>query len=177
MVGTNDSKRNEALLECLSSLPRKIIAIHELDNLPEFILHDICSETCFNLHKAAYFVDNPDFNTCKGVAGFCSHEACDVHNQLWQDPASFSAFMQESPFNKQVRAMLLESVVRNKLMHEDVVNRIAQQLGFMHPAWCTWHLKHFNDGLIVYEKADLDDTAFDQHFLNTLHLLGFCAIR
>jgi len=177
MVGTNDSKRYEALLEHLSSLPRKIIAIHELDNLSEFILHDICSESCFNLDKAAYFVDNPDFDTCKGIAGFCSHEAYGDYNRLWDDPPSFSAFTRESPFNQRVRSLILESVVRNKLMHEDMVKRIASELGFAHPAWCSWHLKHFNDGLIVYEKADSDDALFDQHFLNSLYLLGFCAIH
>lgn len=177
MVGINDSKRHEALLDCLSSLPRKIISVCELDNVPEFILHDICNENCFNLHRAAYFVDNPDFNTCKGIAGFCRHESYGAYDQLWHDPVSFSKFMQESPFNQQVREIILESIVRNKLMHEQVIKRIAPQLGFVNPAWCSWHLKHFNDGLIVYEKADLDDTTFDQHFLDTLHVLGFCAIR
>ena len=177
MVGKKDEKRHEHILDCLNSLPRKIMSVYELENVPEFILHDICNENCFNIIRAAYFVDNPDFNSCKGIAGFCRQETYKAHEHMWNDPTSFSKFMQESQFNQQVRTILLESIVRNNRLHEHVVSEIAPKLGFVNPAWCCWHLKHFNDGLIVYEKADTADNAFDQHFINSLYLLGFCAIR
>lgn len=177
MIGEKDFKRQQQIMACLSSLPRKMLSVYELDNVPEFILHDMCSEHCFNLIRAAYFVDNPDFNSCKGVAGFCRTEAYNAGGDLWQQPENFSKFMGESPFNQKVRSIVLESILRNKRLYDHVTQKIAPQLGFSNPAWCTWHLKYFNEGFIVFEKGDLADELFDQHFINTLHLLGFCAIR
>jgi len=177
MTGEKNVKRQQEILECLSSLPRKMLSVYDLENIPEFILHDICSETCFNIIRAAYFVDNPDFNSCKGIAGFCHQEAYKNRDHLWQNPEAFSKFMHESHFNQQVRAIELESILKNNRRYEEIVDGLAPTLAFTRPAWCTWHLKHFNEGLIVYEKGDLADELFDQHFINTLHLLGFCALR
>lgn len=177
MDGGNKSTRHEHVLCCLSSLPRKIMAVHELENVPEFVLQDICNENCFNIIRAAYFIDNPDFDQCKGVAGFCQKEAYQAHETMWEHPQAFSQFMQESQFNQQVRALTLASIARNNKKHEQIVHEVAPQLNFINPAWCTWDLKHYNHGLIIYEKADLDDEVVDQHFLNTLYVLGFCAIR
>ena len=176
MIAAKDFERYEALLAYLGALPGKMISIHEANNLSAIVLHDICNMPCFGVHKAAYFVDNPEFNTCAGIVGFCKDERCDWCN-AWQDPVIFDRAMQTSAFNQQVRALLLESIVRNKLIHADVVKRVAPQLGFAHPVWHAWHLKHGNDGLLVYEKDDHNDTSFDQHFINTLALLGFCAIH
>ena len=36
----NDFERHRRVLTCLGSLPRKIMAVHELDNVPEFIVDD-----------------------------------------------------------------------------------------------------------------------------------------
>jgi len=173
----NDLKRHQRVLSCLSSLPRKIITVHELDNVPEFILQDICNEHCFNIIRAAYFIDNPDFNQLKGVAGFCREEAYEVLDGMWEDPEAFSKFMQESKFNQLVRDLLVESIEGNDHMHEQIVKKIAPTLQFKNPAWCSWDLKHYNHGLIIYEKADLSEDVFDEHFINTLYLLGFCAIH
>jgi hypothetical protein len=177
MDNKSDVKRHQRVLQCLSSLPRKIINVHQLDNVPEFILHDICDEHCFNILRAAYFVDNPDFNQLKGVAGFCRDEAYQLGDELWNDPDQFSSFMQDSTFNNKVREITIESIKGNDHMHEHIVSDIAPRLGFKEPAWCNWDLKHYNYGLIIYEKAHLDDDIFDEHFINTLYLLGFCAIR
>lgn len=176
MVGKKDD-RHKHVLECLSSLPRKILSLYERDDIPEFVLQDICSENCFNIMRAAYFIDNPDFNSCKGVAGFCRDEAYRAHDTMWQDPASFSKFMHESLFNNQVRGVQRESIIRNNHVYDDVIKELAPSLGFVNPAWCNWHLKYYNEGLIVYEKADFADETFDEHFMNTLYVLGFCAIR
>jgi len=172
----NDLERYQRVLNCLSSLPRKIISINELDNIPEFILQDICNEHCFNIVRAAYFVDNPDFNQLKGVAGFCREEAYEAEH-MWEEPNAFNKFMESSAFNKFVRDFCIESIEANKHKHDHVVKDLAPQLNFKNPAWCTWDLKHYNHGLIIYEKNDLADEFFDEHFINTLYILGFCAIR
>lgn len=172
-----DLERHRKLLGCLSSLPKKIIAIHDARNVPEFVLHDICSESCFNLIRAAYFVDNPDFDCCKGVAGFCRQEAYKAPETMWESPQEFSQFMKSSPFNCSVRSLTLPSYKSHLQELKSIVDTIASQLNFSNPAWCNWNLKYDNEGLIIYEKADLSDHVFDEHFNNTLHLLGFCAIQ
>ncbi len=177
MNGCDDLDRHRQLLGCLSSLPKKIMSIRGTHNVPEFILHDLCSESCFNIIRAAYFVDNPDFDCFKGVAGFCRQEIHNVLDSLWDDPPKFSKFMKDSPFNRQVRALCLPSCKAHAQEPPELVSRLAQQLGFQHPAWCNWDLKHYNQGLIIYEKANLTDLDFDEHFMNTLYLLGFCAIQ
>lgn len=171
------SLRHEQVLGCLSSLPKKILTIHDVHNVPEFILHDICSESCFNIIRAAYFVDNPDFDCFKGVAGFCRQEAYQAAEHMWSAPEQFSAFMKISPFNNTVRALTITSYKAHEEDPAQHVARLAPQLGFINPSWCNWDLKHYNQGLIIYEKADLEDHVFDEHFINTLHLLGFCAIQ
>jgi hypothetical protein len=177
MSHRNDIERHRRVLDCLSRLPRKIMSVHELENVPEFVLQDICNEHCFNIIRAAYLVDNPDFNQLKGIAGFCREEAYDHPEHIWEDYTSFTAFMRQSAFNNQVRSLLLDSIDANHHMHDHIIARVAPQLGFTNPAWCTWDLKHYNHGLIIYEKADLAEDTFDEHFINTLYLLGFCAIQ
>ena len=67
---TKTLERQNRMLHHLAQLPRLMIDVHGRDNISEFILHELCSEPCFNLRKAAYLVDNPDFNCLRGVAGF-----------------------------------------------------------------------------------------------------------
>jgi len=177
MSHKNDFERHKRVFDCLSRLPRKIMSVHELENVPEFVLQDICDEHCFNIVRAAYFVDNPDFNQLKGVAGFCREEAYEQPESMWETAHAFSSFMDQSLFNNKVRSIALDSIDANHHMHEHIVGDIAPDLDFENPAWCTWDLKHYNHGLIIYEKADLAEDIFDEHFINTLHLLGFCAIR
>ena len=69
--GANNKNR---ILIHLSTLPQKILSLHGRADLAEFVLRDLCHERCFNLKKAAFFIDNPDFNHLKGIAGFCHEE-------------------------------------------------------------------------------------------------------
>ncbi len=176
MKSNETFERQRRVLGCLSSLPRKIMSVHERENVPEFILHDICNEHCFNIIRAAYFVENPDFKCVKGVAGFCREEAYNALDHVWDDPQAFAQFMKNSLFNQKVRSLMFDHLASDDALSQHVQQHIAPQLGFAHPSWCTWDLKHYNHGLIVYEKADLQDEVFDQHFMNSLYLLGFCAI-
>src|SRR6202042_1032184 len=99
----NELLQHKKLLRCLSNLPKQILTLHSLDNVPEFVLHGLCSKDCFNLYKAAYFVDNPDFDCIRGIAGFSKDEGELEWNNIWDDPESFSLFTKSLPFNKRVR--------------------------------------------------------------------------
>lgn len=168
-------KHNE-LLKKLSLLPRKIVQAHGTENVPEFVLHDLCNKNCFNLNKAAYFVDNPDFDWLKGVAGFSQAESFDDSNDIWSNRESFSQHMKDSSFNQQVRNLSLQSIKHGPSQVVDVVQKIALVLGLENPGYSSWSLKHDNHGLLVFEKPD-QVFASEQDMENGLYLLGFCPVH
>lgn len=169
-------QRQCAMLGSLAGLPRRMLSLHGVENVTEFVLHDLCQENCFNLNKIAYFVDNPDFNCTKGVAGFSRDEelkSCDI---LWNQPKQFSDQMRLSPFNQRVRGLSQCSLKSLSDSHDEVAKNLAQELGFKNYAHCSWGMKHDNHGFVLYEKANLQDIHIDDHILNGLSLLSFCPI-
>lgn len=167
--------RRNGLLEHLSTLPRKMIQVHGRANLNEFLLHELCGQSCFNLLKAAYFVDNPDFNCLRGVAGFdCKH----VFNarDIWQNPEEFSQFMACCSFHNKVKEIMHEG-----RSSDDDVNLFLTQagalLGFNGCSRCTWQMKHDNNGILMYEKADPQDQIVDDYLLDGISLLSFCPVH
>ena len=107
-------QEHHTLLSNLQQLPRKILLLPGTYNVPEFVLHELCNEKCFNVHKAAYFVDNPDFDCLKGVAGI-NHEEGVIKDDIWSDPDRFSEKMKASPFNQKVRSVLHQSAHKKHL--------------------------------------------------------------
>ena len=92
-------ERDVYMFRHLSELPQKIVNLHGLENITEFVLHDLCHRSCFNLNKAAYFVDNPDFDCLKGIAGF-HHDEVYPGEDIWFNPQAFSDHMESASFNK-----------------------------------------------------------------------------
>lgn len=166
--------RQQQILNRLSRLPRKILLMQGKDNVTEFVLHELCNEDCFNLEKAAYLIDNPDFNCLKGIAGFSRKEA--YNQNLWDNPQAFSTHMQASSFNKKVRSFLQESFRKQSKPETDVVKHIARDLDVQNYGFLSWNMKHDNHGLFIYQKAYNDDTCTDDYILDGLCLLGFCPI-
>lgn len=168
-------KKHCTLLKTISSIPRKIVTLSGSENVSEFVLHELCNKNCFNLKKAAYFIDNPDFNCLKGVAGFCSLEL-DGTQINWSSPEQFSNSMKNSQFNTTVRSVLKDSYHKREGMRKPVLDDIVQGLGFSEHAVCTWPLKHDNSGLLVYEKSEKNDPFVDDHLVDALFLLSFCPV-
>lgn len=168
--------KHQKVLGLLSCLPKKMLSVHSLDNATEFVLHESCNETCFNLHKAAYFIDNPDFNMFRGVAGFSQAEIYGDWDQMWNNPDAFTTFMQRSDFNQKIRKYCVDSVHRNKRSYDDMVLNISKEIGLDDPAFFSWDLKHDNKGVLVYERNGKDAGVFEEHFLNSLYLLSFCPV-
>lgn len=173
------NERLQQILQHVCHLPRKLISLHEhhLDNVPEFVLYELSHKNGFNLQKAAYFVDNPDFNCMKGVAGFCTDEQDAFKDvDVWQNPLEFSRFMKDSPFNNQVRSVCHESARCKGHSQQELVEDIAHKLDLKHPHAYTWNLKHGNHGLLVIEKADEQDPWEGQYLHDCAHILGFCPV-
>lgn len=167
-------ERQNQMLRYLSRLPRLMNQIHGRDNVSQFLLHELCSEPCFNLRKAAYFVDNPDFNCLRGLAGFSRDQAYAPGHGIWQDPDGFSAHMERSAFNNKVRSISHQSI--KQANDQQLLHDLAQKLDLCECANCSWNLRHDNVGFLIYEKANPQDAAVDEHLLDGMSLLSFCPI-
>lgn len=170
-------ERKIKVLSYLSSLPRKMSTLHGTENITEFVLHDLCHEQCLNLSKAAFFVDNPDFDCAKGVAGYSREESCcgDCY-AIWNDSRKFSDYMKNSSFNQQVRKLSRCSLKKGHETHDELASTIAGDLGFKNYGYCSWPMRHDNEGFMLYEKVDSADALVDEHIVNGASLLSFCPL-
>lgn len=168
-------ERKQRIIELLSALPRKILGLHGRDNVVEFVLHELGRQECFDLEKAAYVIDNPDFDCLKGVAGFERPEAYDEKCDIWAEPDSFSEHMKKSKYNNTVRCYHRGSGVKKGEKDEKIVQEIAHDLGFEKPFYYSWNMKHDNHGILLYEKHDKADCDCD-YLLEGLCLIGFCPV-
>ncbi len=167
------SPRYQEMLKCFTHLPQKILSLQGIDNMTEFVLHTLCDEGCLNLVKAAYFIDNPDFNCLKGVAGFDKSEEYHTKNNL-SDHTSFKSHLSSCAFNQQVRTINKPSFKRQEHSQEEVVKRLATELGMRNPLSYSWTIKHDNYGLLLFERTFEEES--HEEFLNGLSLLGFCPV-
>lgn len=162
------------ILRIISRLPRNMVKMHENENVSEFVLHELCCKDCFNLSKAAYFVDSPAFDCLKGVAGYAQDESCNLQMPIWDNPSDFSTHMQSSVFNKKVRECVQYSCKGCDNPDETIMQEIAKKLGMDNFKYCTWNMKHDNHGYLIYQtcgqEPDVDD------FLSGLSLLSFCPV-
>lgn len=174
MHGFNE--REHKVLGCLSCLPKKILAMHPKENITEFVLYDLCHERCFDIAKAAYLVDNPDFDCCKGIAGFSRSHGYAQQEDIWQDPQTFTLFMRSCPFNQQVRSFESQSIARNGMNEKEMLARIADELALSSPGYVFWNMKHDNHGMLIFENGNGQMDELEEHLSNSVHLFGFCPI-
>ncbi len=166
------------VIDRLRRLPRKMLLLHGLDNVTEFVLHELASKDCFDLKKAAYFIDNPDFNCFKGVAGISNTEISGIED-IWVSPDAFTKSMTASPFNQHVRSFTYKSHKKNDELYEKVANDLANELGLECYDFYVWDMKHDNHGFLVCEKNDvsLQEKLHDDIVIDGLSLLSFCPVH
>ena len=175
IVKEQQSKRMASIMHCLSCLPRKILELQGRENIIEFILHELGREECFNLERVAYVVDNPDFDCIKGVAGYCRLESYHPQKDIWQEADDFSQHMKNSSFNNKIRCFCKPSGIKCGISEQDIIKEIATELGFSHPSYYAWQVKHDNKGILLYEKAE-EGECDCEYLLDGLCLIGFCPI-
>ena len=168
--------KKHGILTHLSRLPQKILSLHGRGDLTEFVLRDLCHQGCFNFKKAAFFVDNPDFDCLKGVAGYCHEDNPTVCDALWDHPEKFMARIQESPFNQKVRDVWLPSLQKIEDPQEEAVKTVAQMLQMQNPQSCHLQVKYGNHGILIFEKENTHDAIADEHLHHGVSLLGFCPV-
>lgn len=145
-----------SVLEKITEIPSKILLYHEVQDLPQIVLHNLSHDDVFNFNKAVYLVDNPDFDCLKGVAGYSSDE-CKFHNHdVWQDPYHFHQDMQSAGFSSQFRQFLRNGLKRKDINTHDEEDllQLGQSLGLKNPAFLTWQMKHGNHGVLIFETNE-----------------------
>lgn len=175
IVNESTLTTNYNTLTNLISLPKKMVHAHGLHEMADLVLHELCHPSCFNINKAAYFVDNPDFNCFKGVSGFDSSDLTGDYAITWEDPEHFFSHARDAHFNKNIRSIERNSFKNKKMHEEELVEGLVRELGFKNHDFSSWNMRHGNHGLFIYEKKD-DSCLLKDHLQNGLYLLSFCPV-
>lgn len=169
--------KREQVLQVLSVIPQKILSLYGRENIAEFVLHDLSHESCFDLKKAAFFADNPDFNCLKGVAGISKAEMPKgLWSDVWDQNEKFSTYMRNSTFNKKVREFEQCSIRADKKFDHEAILGLAKNLGIDNPSYHSVELKHGNTGIFVFEKSPESENNIEKHLICGISLFGFCPI-
>lgn len=169
------SPRDEQILKVYSELPQKILLLHGNNNLTDIVLHNICHQDCLNLTKAAYFVDNADFDTFKGVAGFDKASEMPDVNSIWSSPSDFTNHVQECIFNQKVKSINLPSVSNTSKNSHIIFQDLADELSINNPKFYSWNIKYDNKGILIFEQEAIE--GIDESLLVGLCFLGFCPVN
>lgn len=177
MLLDNTLQRQRDILYQLSCLPRKIVGLHGNENVTDFVMYELCAEHCFNLDKAAYFVDNPDFDCLKGIAGHARSERFSPSSDdIWRDPQAFTNHMRKSPFNSAVRGFSHESMKKRGTTDDDIAKTVAQAIGITCHGFFSWDMKHDNHGIFIFESSCALDQDVKSHLVDGLALFSFCPV-
>lgn len=167
--------RHEQILRCFTYLPKRILSFHGRDNMAEFVFHSLCDEKCLNLAKAAYFVDNYDFDCMKGIAGYDRNE--EYHEgAAWDNPDNFSEHMKSCLFNQEVRNISLSSFRRLQYSEKDIAQRLSEQLSLENPLFYFWDSKYDNKALLLFEPVFENGIHNDAELIQGLCFLGLCPV-
>jgi len=177
MKPENMMNNHAHVIDRLRRLPRKMLLLHGSDNVTEFLLYELASKHCFDLKKAAYFIDNPDFNCLKGIVGISNTELHNIED-VWIDPDTFTKSMVESPFNQHVRSFTYKSHKKNNESYEKIATIIANELGIEKHSFYFWDMKHDNHGFLICENNNnIQEKLQDDLIIDGLSLLSFCPVH
>lgn len=173
---TPDVLSNDALVKALLKLPDKILHHHEVDSLPNLILHDLGHDKHLNLNKAMFLVDSPDFDCLKGIAGFCKDECKMHHDDVWQDPSRFIGDMRDAQFHNKINHFLHHSMKRRTSNKQELCE-LGKSMGIEKPHVFTWDMRHGNHGILLYDTDNECLCEADNELLHHIAaLLGLCPV-
>lgn len=175
MLHSHVPENYHRLMSRLSSLPKKILSLHGNDHVTHLVMHELCNESLLNLNRAAYLVDNQDFNCLQGVAGFCKKEAYNGSCDIWNNQQEFLDALNHSDFNNQVKNFNQGCLKKKSAPEEERVQEIARSLNIENPGYYSWDMKHDNHGIFIFQKNDVP-SAMLEYLSDTVCLLGFCPI-
>lgn len=178
MKHNNSQKADNFLVQNLLGLPEKILKYYYLDDLSQMVLHHISADSCFNLDKSAYFIDNPDFDHLQGIAGFSKEESSLNPVDLWSDPNKIKNKIRNGSFINKIRKYFDSSFARKKIKFNDSVEitDLGKKIGLNNPEFCGWEMKHGNFGLLIFESGSPLPESRKKILKDVAPLLSFCPI-
>ena len=176
MESHNLETKETKLLKHLGNLRKMMVNNHDLDNLSEFVLHDLCTQSSFNLNKAAYFINNPDFRCLQGISGYHDKDFNSTLGDPWNNQKLFISHMKNSPFNQKVRKNSTKNFEKGKPSELYMAQKLADELEINNPSYLTWDLKHANNGLFIYEAPKIEEPYVKNHLFDSLYHLSFCPV-
>ncbi len=175
-VSPLDYLENPELVKMLLSIPRKILHHHEVEGLPQIILHELADK--LNLKRASYLIDNPDFDCLKGVAGFCCNQKNTPDHDAWHDPHNFKKHIEQAEFNADMQKFLHASVkkkIGDYANKEDLI-ALGKNFGMENPQVYTWNMRHGNHGILIFETSDNHASVNNDLIDHATALLGLCPL-
>ncbi len=149
----NDVHLSDAtFLQEFLKIPRHILSNRDIDGLAHVVLHAIGHDSHLGLNRAAYLVNNPDFNRLQGVAGF-SKDECRFHDSdVWENPSAFSKRMEKAPFHQKIKTVVRQSFHKNMspVHHAQL---LSQELGMKMSDVHVWDTKQGNHGIFIFEEG------------------------
>lgn len=174
MTKQEKEQRRKEMLACICKIPKNIITLHGADNITEFLIYHLADRNCFNLSKAAFLIENKDFNRLKGIAGYKNGEYRTIVNH-WNNPDVFTRAHHPSEFNKKVRQIDTEH--HNPATSSFLIDSLSKDLEFTHPSTVSWPVKYDNKGIFIFELYNEDEKELvEDHLVDSLHLFGFCPV-
>lgn len=177
-LSMTDNNELYTLVSNLLQLPKHILRNAHAEDLPALILKKLASKKYFTLNKAAYFLDNPEFNVLKGIAGYDVNEDddCDEVESL-DDLQTKSIKFLSGDFHTSVKNARMNSFYANHKNEADIktaLTEFAQKtLATENPIIYQWHSKHGNHGLFFCDPKEHSLVTNRSHLLEfATNLLG-----
>ncbi len=168
----NDVKKS--ISNILSKLPRKMIEHKHNDVITECLLYELSHEICFHLSSIAYFVYNPDFHICKGVAGILEADIKDWCKDPWHDIETFEKTIKNKDYNKKIKSTEFCTLFAKSNL--DIVNEIKKSIEINDINYYCWNLHNNNIGILVYKEKNSNPIE-KEHIEDAAGIIGFCPIH
>lgn len=160
-----------------SSLPKKILTNRSHSYLTDCVLYELSHEFCFHFEEVAYFVYNPDFHLCKGMAGIKKSEiGCGI-NDPWNNITEFELTVKKSAYNNKIKETEFCTVFSEHNI-EKIILEIKKVLQGTEKNFFTWGLPNNNIGILLYKtvREEFKET-YKEQMENAGGILGFCPIQ
>jgi hypothetical protein len=160
-----------------SSLPKKILTNKTHSYLTDCVLYELSQEFCFHFEEVAYFIYNPDFHLCKGMAGIKKNEIhCQINNP-WENINEFESTVKKSTYNNTIKKTEFCTVFSEKDIQK-IIGEIQKVLESKEHDIFSWNLPNNNIGILLYKRATQESTtSYEEHMENAGGILGFCPIQ
>lgn len=159
----------------LQNLPKKILNNRSHDAVTECVLYDISREICLNFIEVAYFIYNPDFHLCKGIAGINQKEIDSWQSDPWQDISAFENIIKQTKYNQKIKKTEFCTTISENNF-DKIVDEIKKSIDMEYAHIHSWNLNNNNIGILLYCNQNELISRASSEIENAAILLSFCPI-